>query len=265
MSMDMTTVYNQQYLYSNNCLLHSRMCGIWMLRFHLTNENPVCCLAILFACEKNDKNNFNYQLIWHYSLLSILWFFVAFSLDYFCVFISLSIYPVCSALHHPQSLPSFLIFSWLLSFPLLPQFLILFPASSLSAPSVHGHMLLCRWVPVSGWLPLVTVCFASHGLIQSSEGTVMWLELWCSSLPDAEIQWVWTNDSRQQSTVGRASLSKQSEIAKVWPKVEGKERGIWRNRGKNALKLNANENEINLKKVEMMYSGNGGMAIKKTW
>lgn len=106
--------------------------------------------------------------------------------------------PVSPAHLHSLSLPSFLSFSWLLSSLPLPWFLILLPTSSLSAPSVHGHMLLCRWVPVSCWLPLVTVYFARHGLIQLSEGTARWAELWCSALPEAEIQWLWNNDSWQQ-------------------------------------------------------------------
>lgn len=217
-------------------------------------------VLLLYLCEKNDKNNINYQLMWHYSLLSILccfftWLFLS---------LLLSIPPVCPALLRPQSLPSFLLFSRLLSFPLLPRLLILFPASSLSAPSVHGHMLLCRWLPVSGWLPLVTVCCASRRLVQWSGGTVMWLQLWCSSLPDAEIQWLWTNDSRQQSIVGGASLSEQSEIAKVWPKVGEEERGIWPHWVDERMHWNWMQMQMKwIKKVEMLYSGNGGMAIKK--
>lgn len=112
-----------------------------------------------------------------------------------------------------------------------PLYFLLSPTSSPSVPSVHGHTLLCRWLPVSGWLPLVTVCFARRGLIQLSEGTVTWAE---QKFTDSELMMV---DSREQSIVGRASRSERSEVAKVGSKAERK-RGI----GWTKEWIHANEN-----------------------
>lgn len=128
-------------------------------------------------------------------------------------------------------------------FPESPVLPLILMATLLSTSSSVPYPLFCilSFSPICPWSHAALqmgscVRLAAIGyclLCEPRAHPIMWghrLELWCSSLPDAEIQWLWTNDSRQQSIVGRASLSEQSEIAKVWPKVEGKERGIWRNR-----------------------------------
>lgn len=130
-----------------------------------------------------------------YSLFSFLWFLNCF----YCITLSLSLHLYLfhlSAQH--TSIPLVYIPSSLHGYSPVCFLLLLSPPSSPSDPSVHGHMLLCRWVPVSVWLPLVTVCCTRRGFVQLCESTTDWAELWGGSLPEAENQWLWTNDSRQQ-------------------------------------------------------------------
>lgn len=111
-------------------------------------------------------------------------------------FLYVAIYFSCQPSTLPSPRPSSL---------LLPCFLLFSPTSSPSTPSAHGHMLLCRWVPVSSRLPLVTVWWTRHGFILLRESLAMWAELWGSSMPKAENQWLWTNHSRQQRAKHRGS------------------------------------------------------------
>lgn len=128
--------------------------------------------------------------------LAVLWFlmgffllaYLQFSSFYLCFSVYSSCHPSTSLFSQSPVLPLFLMATLLSTSSTAPH-----PVPYILSFSSHLPTVTC----LSGRLPLVTACFASHGLIQLDEDTVMWAELWCSSLPEAVIQRLWANDGRQ--------------------------------------------------------------------